>query len=83
MARAKAPKYPQGQIGTEKRFAPSSRKQPRPTGIDPGSPGYGTMTSGNAKNPVGRAASVTGTTQSRNLPSGQKTLESKAKRQVG
>jgi hypothetical protein len=78
----KAPKVFQGTPGKAKRFAPSSRKAPTPTGMNPSSPGYGTMTSGNAKDPIGRAARVTGTTTSRNLPSGQGNLESKAKRQV-
>lgn len=65
-----------------KRFATSSRKAPKPTGMNPSSPGYGTMTSGGQKDPVARAARVTGTTTSRNIPTGQELLTSKVKRQA-
>jgi hypothetical protein len=67
--------------GNSKRFAPSSSKQPKPTGLDPGNPSYGIKGGGGQKNPVGRMNSMFGT-GSRNLPSGQGNLESKAKRQV-
>jgi hypothetical protein len=79
--RIKAPKVFQGTPGKEKRFATSSRKQPKPTGTDPGNLGYG-IKSNSTKDPIGRAARVTGTTTSRDIPSGQSNLESKAKRQV-
>jgi hypothetical protein len=69
--------------GNSKRFAPSSRKQPKPTGMDPSAPGYGTMNSGSAVNPMARGARIGGaTTTSRNVPTGQSNLVSKAKRQV-
>jgi hypothetical protein len=78
----KAPKYPLGTPGKEKRFAGSSRRKPSPTGMDPSAPGYGTMTSGNAKDPIARAARVTGTTTSRNVPTGQDVLTKKVRRQA-
>lgn len=81
-AKPKAPKYPLGTPGTASRYAPSSRKQPNPTGMDPANPSYGGMTSGNAKDPIGRAARVTGMTNNRNLPSGQSALTGKVKRSV-
>jgi hypothetical protein len=77
----KAPKYPLGQPGSPgTRYAPSSRKQPNPTGMDPSNPGYGTMTSGGQKDPASRGNSLFGS-GNRNLRDGQSDLQSKAPRQ--
>lgn len=77
----KAPKYPLGQPGSPgTRYAPSSRKQPSPTGMDPSNPSYGTMTSGGQSDPIGRAARITGMATGRNLRDGQSDLQSKAPR---
>jgi hypothetical protein len=78
----KAPKVFQGTPGKESRFAPSSRKQPKPKGTDPGKLGYGISPAPATNNPAGRAGRVTGMATSRDIPSGQGNLESKAKRQV-
>jgi hypothetical protein len=80
--RIKAPKVYQGTPGKAGRYAPSSRKQPSPTGLNPSNPAYGMKTGGGTSNPIARAARVTGTTTGRNLPSGQGNLEKKAPRQV-
>ena len=81
-AKPKAPKYPLGTPGKASRFAPSSRKQPNPTGLNPSSPGYGVTNSRDTKDPIGRAARVTGASTTRDLPSGQSALTGKVKRSV-
>jgi hypothetical protein len=81
MATRKAPAGPTGTPGAPgTRYAPSSRKQPKPTGTDPGSPGYGIKTN-STSNPIGKANSLFGT-GNRDVPSGQGNLESKVKRSV-
>jgi hypothetical protein len=77
----KAPAGPKEVPTKGTRFAPSSRKAPKPTGLVPGDPGYG-IKSNSTKDPIGRAARVTGTTTSRDLPSGQSALTGKVKRSV-
>ena len=79
-AKPKAPKYPLGQPGSPgTRFAPSSRKAPQATGMDPTDPNYGTMTSGSGGDLQGKGAKISGVT-GRDIPSGQGNLQSKARR---
>jgi hypothetical protein len=75
------PKYPTGTPGAPGTpYAPSSRKKPSPTGLNPSSPSYGMNPGSETKDPIGRSSRITGTSQSRDLPSGQGNLESKARR---
>jgi hypothetical protein len=79
-SKPKAPKYPLGQPGSPgTTFAPSSRKAPKATGMDPADPNYGTMTGGDQKDPIGKGNSLFGS-GNRNVPSGQGNLQSKASR---
>ena len=80
-ARIKAPKVFQGTPGKASRYAPSSRKQPTPSGMDPSNPSYG-IKSNSTKDPIGRAARVTGMAIGTDIPSGQSALEGKVKRSV-
>jgi hypothetical protein len=80
MAKRKAPAGPTGQPGSPgTRYAPSSRKQPSPTGMDPANPSYGTMTSGGQSDPIGKMNSLFGS-GNRNLTDNQDQLESKVPR---
>jgi hypothetical protein len=77
--KAKAPQYPQGQPGSPgTRYAPSSRKQPTPTGMSPSDPSYGTMTSGSGGDLVGKGSRWSAT--NRNIPDNQDQLEGKVPR---
>jgi len=74
------PQYPRGTPGSPgTRYAPSSKKQPRPTGMDPANPSYGTMDSGGQTDPAGKMNSLFGT-GNRDVPSNQGELQSKANR---
>lgn len=78
--RAKAPKYPQGQVGRVG-HAKSSMRKPKAKGIDPSNPQYGiTGASKSVEQLASRANSLFGTSKA--TPTGQGRLESKAKRQV-
>lgn len=80
----KAVTYPQGIPGAPgQRYAKSSTKIPRPTGMDPSNPNYGTLDSGGISDPVGRARSNFSWAASSDIPSGQDNLESKARRSFG
>lgn len=73
----KVPAGPKAQPSAKGKGAASSRKKATPTGIDPSSPFYGVKAKQtNIKTPAGLKPS-------RNTPSGQSRLSSKAKRQVG
>lgn len=74
----KVPAGPKAQPGGKGNGAASSRKQGKPTGIDPGGAFYGVKNTSSKNN----KSAVTGANGNRNTPSGQYLLSSKAKRQV-
>jgi len=61
---------------------PSSVRKPSATGTGAGGAKWGINPAPATSNPQARANRITGSTSSRNIPTGQSALTSKAKRQV-